>query len=69
MISRRWRGRRASSLSLLAALAVAVGGPGTTPIAAHSPDPALGTGLFAQDARATTTEATATSEPEHARQA
>ena len=51
MISRRWRGRRASSLSLLAALAVAVGGPGTTPIAAHSPDPALGTGLFAQDAR------------------
>jgi hypothetical protein len=45
------RARRASTLLLIAALTSAVGGPGATPTAAHSPDPALGAELFAQDAR------------------
>ena len=49
MISRRWRARRASSVLLALALAIAIGHPTATPTAAHSPDPALGGGTFPQD--------------------
>ena len=51
MISQRRRRTRAASLLLMAAMTAAVAGPTTTPIAAHSPDPALGGDTFAQDAR------------------
>ena len=49
MILLRGRGRRASSLLLTLALVIALGHPSTTPISAHAPDPALGSGTFPQD--------------------
>jgi hypothetical protein len=51
MISQRQRGRRTARPLPTIALMVAVAAGATSPIAAHSPDPALGTELFAQDAR------------------
>jgi hypothetical protein len=51
MISRRRRGQRAAGLLLSVVLVAAIGGPATTPTAAHSPDPALGGDEFAQDGR------------------
>ena len=51
MIPDRGRARRVSSLLLTVALALALSGGATVPTAAHSPDPALGSELFAQDAR------------------
>lgn len=51
MISRRRRGRRTACLMLTLALLVALAAGAASPIGAHSPDPALGTELFAQDAR------------------
>ena len=50
MISQRRRRGRAASLFLVAAVTTALVGP-TTPIAAHSPDPALGGDTFVQDGR------------------
>jgi hypothetical protein len=50
MITQRRRHRRAASLLLVATVVAALAGP-TTPIAAHSPDPALGGDTFAQDGR------------------
>ena len=51
MIPDRWRGRRVADLLLASALMLALAGGTGMPIAAHSPDPALGSELFAQDAR------------------
>jgi hypothetical protein len=51
MITLWRRGRRAARLLLTVGMAMAVAGANGLPIAAHSPDPALGTELFAQDAR------------------
>ena len=51
MISQRPRGQRTARLALTFALTAALAAGATTPIAAHSPDPALGTELFTQDAR------------------
>lgn len=51
MISTRWHVRRAASLLLTLALAMALVGASTSGIRAHSPDPALGTELFPQDGR------------------
>jgi hypothetical protein len=51
MITQRRRAARAADLLLAVGLAVAVAGATGVPIAAHSPDPALGSEVFAQDAR------------------
>ena len=51
MIPDRRRGRTMARLSLTTALAIALTGGATAPIAAHAPAPALGSELFAQDAR------------------
>ena len=51
MISQRQRRPRAADLLLAVALAGAVAGGTGVPTAAHSPDPALGSEEFAQDAR------------------
>ena len=51
MIPERRRGRRAGRLLLTLAVTTALAAGVTAPIAAHSPDPALGTELFPQDAR------------------
>ena len=51
MIPDRWRGRRVADLLLATALTLALAGANGMPTAAHSPDPALGSELFAQDAQ------------------
>jgi hypothetical protein len=51
MISQRWRARRTAHLLSTLGLTVALAAGASSPIAAHSPDLALGTDLFAQDAR------------------
>jgi hypothetical protein len=51
MITQRRRRGRAMSLLMTAAMTAALVGSTTTPIGAHSPDPALGGETFAQDAR------------------
>jgi hypothetical protein len=51
MITQRRRGPRAVDLLLAVGLAVAVAGGTSVPIAAHSPDPAIGSEEFGQDAR------------------
>jgi hypothetical protein len=51
MNSPRGRDRRAASLLVMAALVVSSASLTAAPLAAHSPDPTLGTELFAQDAR------------------
>ncbi len=48
MISQR-RGRRALSLLLNLAIAIAIGHPISLPTKAHAPDPTLGAGTFPQD--------------------
>ena len=51
MITQRRRASRVADLLLAVGLAVAVAGGTGVPIAAHSPDPALGSEEFGQDAR------------------
>lgn len=51
MIPTRSHARRARSLLLTLALAVSLIGASTSWVSAHSPDPTLGTELFAQDGR------------------
>ena len=49
MNSWRRRARRATSLLLTSAIAIAIGHPTSPPTWAHAPDPALGSGTFPQD--------------------
>ncbi len=49
MISRSRPGRRALSLLLNLAIAIAMSHPMTAPTTAHAPDPSLGSGTFPQD--------------------
>jgi hypothetical protein len=51
MIPDRRRGRTVARLLLTTTLALVLAGPTSMPITAHSPDPALGSETFAQDAR------------------